>query len=71
VTAPTAPTGRRPAVIPAVSEELRHEVLEANLRIPRAGLATLTWGNVSGVDREALILTNIPQPVDHLLLPKP
>ncbi|MBK3572080.1 hypothetical protein JHN47_51520, partial [Streptomyces sp. MBT62] len=32
---------------------LRHEVLDANLTIPQAGLATLTWGNVSGVDREA------------------
>src|ERR1700712_5496078 len=27
------------------------EVLEANREIPRAGLATLTWGNVSGLDR--------------------
>ncbi len=30
---------------------LAQEVLAANRRIPAAGLATLTWGNVSGVDR--------------------
>jgi L-ribulose-5-phosphate 4-epimerase len=30
---------------------LIRDVLEANRRIPAAGLATLTWGNVSGVDR--------------------
>ncbi|MFF4259869.1 L-ribulose-5-phosphate 4-epimerase AraD [Streptomyces sp. NPDC001663] len=36
-----------------VRDGLRREVLEANLAIPQVGLATLTWGNVSGVDREA------------------
>lgn len=33
-------------------KQLIRDVLEANRRIPVAGLATLTWGNVSGVDRE-------------------
>ncbi|HEX9998883.1 MAG TPA: L-ribulose-5-phosphate 4-epimerase AraD [Actinoplanes sp.] len=32
---------------------LASDVLAANLRIPVAGLASLTWGNVSGVDRAA------------------
>jgi L-ribulose-5-phosphate 4-epimerase len=32
---------------------LAAEVLAANRRIATAGLATLTWGNVSGVDRAA------------------
>ena len=32
-------------------KQLIRDVLEANRRIPLAGLATLTWGNVSGVDR--------------------
>jgi L-ribulose-5-phosphate 4-epimerase len=32
-------------------KQLIRDVLEANRRIPAAGLATLTWGNVSGVDR--------------------
>lgn len=33
-------------------EELRQQVLEANLALPRHGLVTLTWGNVSAIDRE-------------------
>jgi L-ribulose-5-phosphate 4-epimerase len=35
-----------------VPEELRRNVLEANLALPAHGLVTLTWGNVSGIDRE-------------------
>ncbi len=31
-------------------EKLKAAVLEANLELPRAGLVTLTWGNVSGRD---------------------
>jgi len=34
-------------------EELKTQVLEANLLLPRHGLVTLTWGNVSGIDRES------------------
>ena len=34
------------------SKALREAVLRANLRIPEAGLAQLTWGNVSGIDRD-------------------
>ncbi|AEV86335.1 L-ribulose-5-phosphate 4-epimerase [Actinoplanes sp. SE50] len=34
------------------SEALRRDVWLANQVIPEAGLAQLTWGNVSGVDRE-------------------
>jgi L-ribulose-5-phosphate 4-epimerase len=33
-----------------VLEDLKHDVLEANLELPRAGLVALTWGNVSGRD---------------------
>jgi L-ribulose-5-phosphate 4-epimerase len=33
-------------------ETLRQQVLEANLSLPAHGLVTLTWGNVSGIDRE-------------------
>ena len=32
-------------------EELKAQVLEANLRLPKAGLVVFTWGNVSGIDR--------------------
>jgi len=31
--------------------ELKEAVLEANLELPRKGLVTYTWGNVSGIDR--------------------
>jgi L-ribulose-5-phosphate 4-epimerase len=32
-------------------ELLRQQVLEANLLLPKYGLITFTWGNVSGIDR--------------------
>ncbi len=33
-------------------EQLKQEVLEANLLLPKHKLITFTWGNVSGIDRE-------------------
>ena len=33
-------------------EQLKKEVYEANMELPRRGLVTYTWGNVSGIDRE-------------------
>lgn len=33
-------------------KELKRQVLEANLSLPKHGLVTLTWGNVSGIDRK-------------------
>ena len=33
-------------------EELKKQVLDANLLLPKYGLVTFTWGNVSGIDRE-------------------
>ena len=44
---------------------LAEEVLAANLRIPAAGLATLTWGNVSGVDRAAGVYVIKPSGVPY------
>ena len=35
-------------------EELKRQVLEANLLLPKHGLITFTWGNVSGIDRAAV-----------------
>lgn len=58
-----------------VSADLLDEVLQANLEIPRAGLAALTWGNVSGVDRARGLYvikpSGVPYPqltVDHLVV---
>ena len=33
-------------------EELKKQVLAANLLLPKHGLVTFTWGNVSGLDRQ-------------------
>ena len=33
-------------------EALKEQVLEANLALPKHGLVTFTWGNVSGIDRD-------------------
>lgn len=41
-------------------EQLRAEVAEANRAIDHAGLVTLSFGNVSGVDREAGVLVIKP-----------
>ena len=32
-------------------EELKAKVLEANLLLPKHGLVTFTWGNVSGTGK--------------------
>ena len=40
-------------------EELKREVCEANLLLPKYGMVTFTWGNVSGVD---LSLIHISEP---------
>ena len=34
-------------------EELKKAVYEANMDLPKYGLVTFTWGNVSGIDRES------------------
>jgi L-ribulose-5-phosphate 4-epimerase len=49
----------------SVTAALREEVLRANQAIPRAGLATLTWGNVSGVDRDAGLYVIKPSGVSY------
>ena len=33
-------------------EKLKEEVYLANMELPKRGLVTYTWGNVSGIDRE-------------------
>lgn len=46
-------------------EALRQQVLEANLALPVHGLVTLTWGNVSGVDRDEGLVAIKPSGVDY------
>ena len=33
-------------------EDLKQEVYEANMQLPKLSLVTFTWGNVSGIDRD-------------------
>jgi L-ribulose-5-phosphate 4-epimerase len=44
---------------------LREAVLEANLALPRHGLVTFTWGNVSGYDAEAGLVAIKPSGVAY------
>ncbi len=46
-------------------EELRAQVLAANLALPAHGLVTLTWGNASGIDRASGRVVIKPSGVDY------
>ena len=46
-------------------EELKQKVYEANMELPRRGLITYTWGNVSGIDRESGLFVIKPSGVDY------
>lgn len=46
-------------------EELKRTVCEANLLLPKHGLVTFTWGNVSGVDREGGLMVIKPSGVEY------
>lgn len=46
-------------------EKLKREVLEANLMLPKYGLVTFTWGNVSAVDRESGMVVIKPSGVEY------
>lgn len=46
-------------------EELRRQVWAANRDLPRRGLVTLTWGNVSGIDRASGLVVIKPSGVEY------
>ena len=46
-------------------ENLKQKVLGANLLLPKYGLITFTWGNVSAIDREKGIVAIKPSGVDY------
>ena len=46
-------------------EQLKEDVWKANLLLPRHGLVTFTWGNVSGIDRESGLVVIKPSGVDY------
>jgi L-ribulose-5-phosphate 4-epimerase len=45
--------------------ELKQKVLEANLELPKKGLVTFTWGNVSAIDRESGLIVIKPSGVSY------
>ena len=46
-------------------EELKELVCKANLELPKYGLVTFTWGNVSGGDREKGLMVIKPSGVEY------
>ena len=46
-------------------ENLKEQVYEANLELPKRGLITYTWGNVSGIDREKDLVVIKPSGVPY------
>lgn len=46
-------------------EKLKKAVYEANMELPRRGLVTFTWGNVSGIDREKGLFVIKPSGVEY------
>ena len=49
-------------------EELKQRVYEANMQLPKYGLVTFTWGNVSEIDRETGYFAIKPSGVEYDLL---
>ncbi|KFB58673.1 hypothetical protein EX92_08545, partial [Yersinia pestis subsp. pestis] len=46
-------------------EQLKQQVFEANLALPKYKLVTFTWGNVSGIDREHGLVVIKPSGVEY------
>ena len=46
-------------------EQLKQTVCEANLQLPKHGLVTFTWGNVSGIDRASGLVVIKPSGVAY------
>lgn len=46
-------------------EALKEQVLQANLLLPKYGLVTFTWGNVSGIDRASGLFVIKPSGVSY------
>lgn len=46
-------------------EALKQKVLEANLLLPKYGLVTFTWGNVSAIDRDKGLMVIKPSGVEY------
>ncbi|MEE3652472.1 MULTISPECIES: L-ribulose-5-phosphate 4-epimerase [unclassified Brenneria] len=48
-----------------MTEQLKQQVFEANMALPRHGLVTYTWGNVSAIDRQRQLIVIKPSGVAY------
>ncbi|MBQ7100570.1 MAG: class II aldolase/adducin family protein, partial [Clostridia bacterium] len=46
-------------------EILKEQVCKANCLLPKHGLVTFTWGNVSAIDRESGLVVIKPSGVEY------
>jgi L-ribulose-5-phosphate 4-epimerase len=46
-------------------KKLKEQVFQANLLLPKHGLVTFTWGNVSGIDREQGLVVIKPSGISY------
>src|ERR1044072_1874931 len=46
-------------------EQLKEQVFQANLLLPKHGLVIFTWGNVSGIEREQGLMVIKPSGVSY------
>ena len=46
-------------------EDLKRQVYEANMLLPKYGLVTFTWGNVSAIDRKTGLFVIKPSGVEY------
>lgn len=46
-------------------QKLKQQVFDANMDLPRYGLVTFTWGNVSAIDRERGLVVIKPSGVAY------
>lgn len=49
-------------------KRLKEQVLKANLMLPKHGLVTLTWGNVSGINRKRGLMVIKPSGISYDVL---
>jgi len=49
-------------------EQLKEQVWKANLQLPKHGLVTFTWGNVSAIDRKTGMIVIKPSGVEYDVL---
>lgn len=49
-------------------ELLKEQVFQANLQLPKHGLVTFTWGNVSGIDRSLGLVVIKPSGVSYEIM---